>query len=705
MALFGSRFATGFITGLAETSNEALKGSIKRIRTNVDDLAKIQFERALDDQEERKKEFKEAETALNEAAAVFGKDPNAADYAGALLKESGSIAAFKQEIAKLREAKQNNVPIVDFFNRAKQDAPSGTVKDYAKAYVASNRTLPSYKVPAGAVSTDGGLVSAIFGDIDVAGRVDKKVEQQMAAAGITQQQPTAFAPPSISYDREGLSMYKMTPSKRIEYIRQELTRPQNTQKRVDELKGMLNDNLNAAIKDSDLETKLSALKTQRSNAEPNQVAGINEEILKTQREIELNQAITEKDKLEVRIKHAGEDGKRQEVITLQRKFDDMTNPVTLSVSLAREKEDLEIAMANNAMNPEDFDKALASIRKKENVLKEIGGENILDLADINAANTAIGRAMNDLLGNAVFDPAIETVKSDQDGSPIPIFKAGIDEDTKNRLLAAFDNARRVAINMYKTSMTEQENYKAVKAIEYVEKMYGEFEEARTESGAESGDLTIGDITIPSSVINSIAAANDKTTKFVADSISNTVTKYKPNDITSAAKFVQDAGDAAASEIAELESYGVYSPEWIAAAKKAAEGTSGVEDVVENTIDPQVTSAIDALEQGDFSALSGRMPKIKAIMSALNVNREDAQRLLPLAEAGLTKRKAESSVSSGDAGPREYRQLVQAAQTQSEYDAAVQAYSDSSNLDVDYIKKRYPFKQNKNQGGLMSRRGS
>jgi hypothetical protein len=515
----------------------------------------------------------------------------------------------------------------------------------------------------------------------------------------------AFAPPAISYDREGLSMYQMTPSERIEYIKQELARPQNTQIRNDELNGMLNDNLNAAIKNSDRETKLSALQMQRSNAKTkDELAAINAEILKTQREIDLNQAITEKDKLEVQIKHAEEDGKKQEVITLRRQFEDMTNPVTLSVSLAREKEDLEIAMANNAMKPEDFDKALASIRKKENVLKEIGGENILDLADINAANTAIGNAMNDLLGNTLLDPAIETVKSDQDGMPIPMFKAGIDEDTKNRLIAAFDNARRVAINTYKTSMTEQENYKAVKAIEYVEKMYGVFNEAQIESGAESDDVTVGDTTIPSSVINSIAVANDSTTEKAAENISNTIKIYNPNDITSAAKFVQDAGDAVASEIAEIESYGIYSPEWIAAAKKAA-GKSPVVDAVENTIDPQVTSAIDALEQGDFSALSGRMPKIKAIMSALNVSREDAQRLLPLAEAGLTKRKAQSSVSSGDASPREYKQLVQAAQTQSEYDAAVQAYSDSSNLDVDYIKKRYPFKQNKNQGGLMSRRGS
>jgi len=704
MALFGSRFATGFITGLAETSNEALKDSIKRIRTNVDDLAKIQFDRALDDQEERKKEFKEAETALREAQAVFGKDPNAADYAGALLKESGSIAAFKQEIAKLRQAKQNNVPIVDFFNRAKQDAPSGTVTDYAKAYVASNRTLPSYKVPAGAVSTDGGLVSAIFGDIDVAGRVDKKVEQQMAAAGITQQEPMAFAPPSISYDREGLSMYQMTPSERIKYIRQELARPQNTQIRNDELKGMLNDNLNAAIKNSDLETKLAALQTQRSNVEPNQVAGINEEILKTQRQIELNAAITEKDKVATALKHAQEDGDTATAKTLTRQLEDMTNPVTLSVSLAREKEDLEIAVRDNKISKEDYDAKIAEIRKKQNILDEIDGKNILDLADINAANTAIGSAMDKLLGSTLLDPAIKTVKLD-DGTYVPEFYPGIDEDTKNRLRKEFANARKVAIQTYKQSMTDEGNTKALKAIEYIEKMYGGFDEAQIESGVKSDDVTVGDTTIPSSVINSIAAANDATTEQATEVITNTIRTYNPNDITSATKFVQDSGNAAASEREELESYGVYSTEWIAAAKTAAEGTSGVEGVVENNIDPQVTSAIDALEQGDFSALSGRMPKIKAIMSALNVSREDAQRLLPLAEAGLTKRKAQSAVSSGDASPREYKQLVQAAQTQSEYDAAVQAYSDSSNLDVDYIKKRYPFKQNKNQGGLMSRRGS
>ena len=70
----------GFITGLAESANEALKTDIKNINTRIDDLAKIKFDRALKDQDERKEEVREAEEILREAGAVFGDDPYAADF-------------------------------------------------------------------------------------------------------------------------------------------------------------------------------------------------------------------------------------------------------------------------------------------------------------------------------------------------------------------------------------------------------------------------------------------------------------------------------------------------------------------------------------------------------------------------------------------------------------------------------------------------
>ena len=56
MSLFGlGSFGEGFVKGFATEANEALKNDIERINTRVDDLAKIKFDRALKDQDERKK--------------------------------------------------------------------------------------------------------------------------------------------------------------------------------------------------------------------------------------------------------------------------------------------------------------------------------------------------------------------------------------------------------------------------------------------------------------------------------------------------------------------------------------------------------------------------------------------------------------------------------------------------------------------------
>ena len=654
-------FGKGFIGGLAESANEALKKDISNINTRIDDLAKIKFDRALKDQEERKKEVTEAEEVLREAGAVFGDDPYAADYAAALLKESGSIEAFRQEIATLRAAKKNNVPLAQFIQRASVDSPTGTFRDYAAAYVNSRRTLPDMDTPVDTTRT-GDLVGSILGkDTDISGRVEERVSEQMAAAGIEPVTDTGvFTAPSLSYDREGLSMYQMSPAERVTYLRQELSRTQNTDARNDELRSMLSDNLQAAIDQGDLETQLSGLKTQLSyattDADRERLQG---EVLAVERQMEVNSATTAKDKKVVALKHAEEDSDGSaealaNIVKLRDEIEDMTSPLTVSKALEREQRDLEAAIAAGETIP-DYQERLDAIKAKRDKLAEVNGTNILDFGDLKAAENAISTTISNFLRQDPLASEFET-ETLADGTVAPVFPAGISEERKKEIESAFTKARNNAFNSYRATLEASGSTKSIMALDYVQAMYenqfGEIPapsaDTKQEPSVVSEPLVIGDTTVAADALSALAAANDVDLPAVTEVVRNTITTYPPTDTASAAKFAEDAGDNLEEELDDLKMMGVYPDEWIAAAREAGKKPEVV--APEGT---DIEKAVEALKILDPSFITGDLAYIKAISTALGISRDEARKLLPEAKKAYAESKEGDDT---EAAPKRQRRV-------------------------------------------------
>lgn len=693
-------FGKGFVGGLAESANEALKKDINNINTRIDDLAKIKFDRALKDQDERKKEVTEAEEILREAGAVFGADdPYAADYAAALLKETGSIEAFRQEIAKLRKAKDNNVPLAQFIRRASVDSPTGTFRDYANAYVNSRRTLPDMETPVDTTRT-GDLVGSILGkDIDVSGRVEERVSEQMTAAGIEPVTDTGvFTAPSLSYDREGLSMYQMSPAERITYLRQELSRKQNTDERNNELRGMLSDNLQAAIDNSDLETQLSGLKTQLSyattDADRERLQG---KVLAVTRQMEMNAAVTPKDKLAISITHAEEDSDGSaealaNITKLKDQFEDMTSPITLSTQIARAERDLKARIAAGEDIP-DYQQQLKKLRDQRDKLEEIGGTNLLGVADTGPMQNRISSSIQDLLRLSPLASKYETELMPDGVTKKLVIPPGLEEAREQELRDELTSITQRVFDQYDSmDMRTKERM----AFEFVRDLYGVeiSQKAADPSGKDKKPLVIGDTTVSTETIASFAAGAEVDVATATKSITGMITTYPPTDLEAAKK----AGKERKPEVIDnMEETGIYSDEWIAAARKAA-GKPTPPRPVETDID----KAAQALQILDPSFMTGDRAYIKAISTALKISEDEARKLLPEAKKAYAELKR-GAIPQEDKRPDQLLADIRGAKTTDAYEAAVAAYADNQGRTVDDVKEQYPSSvATKAKGGLMAR---
>lgn len=701
-------FGKGFVGGLAESANEALKKDINNINTRIDDLAKIKFDRALKDQDERKKEVTEAEEVLREAGAVFGDDPYAADYAAALLKESGSIEAFRQEIATLRAAKKNNVPLAQFIRRASVDSPTGTFRDYAAAYVNSRRTLPDMDTPVDTTRT-GDLVGSILGkDTDISGRIEERVSEQMAAAGIKPVTDTGvFTAPSLSYDREGLSMYQMSPAERVAYLRQELSRTQNTDARNDELRGMLSDNLQAAIDNSDLETQLSGLKTQlsyaKTDADRERLQG---EVLTVTRQIEMNAAVTPKDKLAVSIAHAEEDSDGSaealaNITKLKDQFEDMTSPITLSTQIARAERDLKARIAAGEDIP-DYQQQLKNLRDQRDKLEEIGGTNLLGVADTGPMQNRISSSIQDLLRLSPLASKFETELMPDGVTKKLVIPPGLEEAREQELRDELTSITQRVFDQYDSmDMRTKERM----AFEFVRDLYGvEISEKaadpsgkKAESPVVSEPLVVGDTTVAADALSALSAANDADLPAVTEVVRNTITTYPPTDTASAAKFAEDAGDNLEEELDDLKMMGVYPDEWLAAAREA-----GKKPEVIAPVETDVDKAAQALQILDPSFMTGDRAYINAISTALKISEDEARKLLPEAKKAYAELKR-GAIPQESKRPDQLLADIRNAETEEAHEAAVVAYSEKTGIDVEDVKSRNPFKPTaKAKGGLMAR---
>ena len=718
--MFGIRlgeFGKGFVGGLAESANEALKTDIKNINTRIDDLAKIKFDRALKDQDERKKEVTEAEEILREAGAVFGDDPYAADYAAALLKETGSIDAFRQEIAKLRKAKDNNVPLAQFIQRASVDSPTGTFRDYANAYVNSSRTLPDLTTPVDTTST-GDLVGSILGkDIDIGGRVEKRVSEQMSAAGITPVTDAgAFVAPEISYNREGINLYQMTPTERITYWQREEARAGNTADRKAEITKNLTDNLAAAETDSNISTALSSLDIQlaRIKGDDPESEKARDEInarkkpLLRQQEINAATPLGKKAVMLVEVAHLEQDGNMDEARKLRREAETLTG-TTLEQLLAFQTEDAELAFSKfiktngeEGIDP-DSEEGQALIQNNivlKNSIAAVRGANALDGDDLQSASSKINNELNVVLTSASIDFP-DLFMKDADGKPV--FKPGMDDDQKAKARKIERDARTDIIDTLIANTTSEKEKAAlgVKRKEYEAKGMVNPLPERDESGEiVTEPLVIGDTTVTADTLSTFASsiAGVKNEEDARDIITGIIETHNPNDINSATAFAEGIeANKIEEELAPLIATGAYSDEWLAAARKATEKPE-----VDTSVETDIDKAAQALQILAPSFMTGDRAYINAISTALKISKDEARKLLPEAKKAYAELKR-GSIAQEDKRPDQLLADIRGAKTTDAYEAAVAAYADNQGRTVDDVKEQYPSKvATKAKGGLMSK---
>jgi hypothetical protein len=654
-------FFTGFVEGLATSANEALQNDIKRINTRIDDVANIKFKRALDDQEERKEEYNEVSSLLKEAGALFDNDPYAADYAAGLLKNSGSINAFKKTIEEIRAAKKGNVPLAQFVQRASVDSPSGTYKDYANAYVDSSRTLPDSPLPKD-TSNAGGLISSILGKpIDISSRADTQVASQMEAAGIVPRKETTLTAPEITFDREGIQMYQMSPSERVTYIREELARPSIGDERTKELKGFLTSNLEQAKKEGDLKTQLSALETQLGYADTDerrtQLKGSMKSI---NRQISLNNALDEKSKLLVQAEHASQDGNPDEARKLKRQAEDMTSGPTVEVLIARSREDLDSSVSlyirtdgkeGIAPDSEEAKNKMSEIDALQLAADKNSGALKLDIADRTAAINIVDSAFQDTLKAAVTArPKLFTT----DEFKKPVIIPGLEDDLlleaqaieRKAMTDAVDNAismtdsvkEKIALEFYRDQLLMQgrvnpktEDKDTDVSEQTADTLSPEGQQKPPQKSPLKPDLTVGEVIVPAANIESMASANKIDFATAKKGITRLVRDYSPNDINSADEFAMEVPpEKFEQRIQQIDSLGVYTDEWIAEANNA----------FKNRMSP-INKAVDIVQNtfGYDSKL------IRTIARNLGVDKVEAERLLIQAKKEIKRQEQEEKANA------------------------------------------------------------
>jgi len=277
-------FTTGLITGIAESVNDALVTDIQRVNKRVDRLTDFRVQRRVKAEEERAKEVKEIEEALSEGRALFDDDPRAAEYAAALLKEQGSVGAYKNFIADLRKRKnETGVNPAGFFARSEVEEPTTkgyTISDYANSYVGSPKAL-DYALPEGLADGGAGNMLRAFGlGPDITSRVNKLTEEELAArgVGVSADKYSTVALPDIKFNFEDYTLADKDASAKVKYFNEKLVNPNLTPEVRKQYEDKLDTQLKLASESKDDNIRKSALEQRLSRASIEQRPIIQKEI-------------------------------------------------------------------------------------------------------------------------------------------------------------------------------------------------------------------------------------------------------------------------------------------------------------------------------------------------------------------------------------------------------------------------------------------
>jgi len=403
MAIFGlGNFGEGFVEGLATSANKALQDDIRRINLRAEKVADFQVKRTVEAQEKRKKDLEEIEDALREAEGMFDKDdPRAAAYAASLLEEQGSASALK---AFTKQIKDSNVyksgqSLANFMEMAEKDMPTGTRSDYANAFLGAPSLPTDYRLPESAASAGAGnLLDAIGLKPDVSAMVSEQVSEQMSAMGIAEQAEITVSLPSGTFMKEKFTMGNMTPSKRLEYLNQQLANPNNTPERITELQGMLTTAQDAVYATGKEEDKLTVVESKISRAEGAERESLIKEAGDIRRKIKLKEAEMKKQteplalldaQIDIALADALETNNFDEYNKLKKQRDSIGKPVDPKAEIKEAKRELAVKVQNGLdTNSKEYKTALAAIRQDEIMIDQIYGEG--GELDLTAAKSIAG---------------------------------------------------------------------------------------------------------------------------------------------------------------------------------------------------------------------------------------------------------------------------------------------------------------------------
>ena len=235
MAFLGlGNFGEGFVTGFAESANEALKKDIERINTRIDRVAIAKANRAEKDQDKRRKEKEKITDALKAGAAIYGDtdSQDAIAFAAGILKEEGNLQAYESFMSELRTRKANE-PNFGAKLRSLVNRPEGSDAREILTYdnIADGFLGTKYQTNLdveGTVSLDDTLVGRFFGGKNLNKQVEKQIQSEITSRGLVIDQATGVELPENYFDRNAYIIYKMSPKERVAHYQSVLNDPSVT---------------------------------------------------------------------------------------------------------------------------------------------------------------------------------------------------------------------------------------------------------------------------------------------------------------------------------------------------------------------------------------------------------------------------------------------------------------------------------------------
>ena len=391
MAFLGlGSFGTGLVTGLAESSNQALQESMDRIRRRIDTVSEYRVKKAISEQEERAAEVKEIEDLINQGSKLFKDNPRATEYAATLLDKYG-VDGYKALIPKMQEAQFNNgLNISDYFDISqvsditKDGVKPLTVNDYAESYIGGNFKVPDYKLPPDAVP-DSGLVGAIFGDIDISGRIQQQYESDVAAAGYDMD----IEVPDVTLGDITFNKFKFdvdvapTFDDKVNLYRQALLDETKSETEIMQLQSDYSSLLSVAANSRSYDTQIKALNMQLDRTTPGSEAS--QEIvfkinnIKTTRDLEIAEAQNDEESIfNLKAKSAWTKYKLNPNAQTLQDFTNIRNQQNkfltgMGVPLTQQAEEIKLSMQGLDPNSNEY-KVLENELKGLRVLNEAGIE-------------------------------------------------------------------------------------------------------------------------------------------------------------------------------------------------------------------------------------------------------------------------------------------------------------------------------------------